>query len=66
MKENNPNIMIAGNLERVLAHTDKTIDFRKDMEAIELVCNYEFEGSTSLRDLHILVIYDYISLQSKN
>ena len=52
--------MIAGNLERVLSHTDKTVDFRKDMEAIELVCNYEFDGSSSLKDLHILVIYKYI------
>ena len=48
--------MNADNLEKVLTHTDKTVEFRKEMESIELVCNYEFNGSSSLKDLHILVI----------
>ena len=47
--------MNADNLEKVLTHTDKTVEFRKEMESIELVCNYEFNGSSSLKDLHILV-----------
>ena len=49
------NDMNADNLEKVLSHTDKTVEFRKEMESIELVCNYEFNGSSSLKDLHILV-----------
>ena len=44
-----------GNLEKVLCSINKTVEFRQDMENIELVCNVEFNGSTSLKDIHILV-----------
>ena len=35
--------------------TNKTVEYNKDMLAIELVTEVEFRGSTSLKDLHILV-----------
>ena len=35
--------------------TNKTVDYKKDMQAIELVTEVEFRGSSSLKDLHILV-----------
>ena len=35
--------------------TNKTVEYKKDMLAIELVTEVEFRGSTSLKDLHILV-----------
>ena len=49
-------------MEKVLGFTNKTVEFRKDMETIELLCNVEFNGSTSLKDIHILVDFSFFSL----
>ena len=46
---------VLGSLEKVLDATNKTVEYKKDMLAIELVTEVEFRGSTSLKDLHILV-----------
>ena len=48
---------ILDNLERVLESTNRTVNYRKEMENIELVTEVEFKGSRSLKDLHILVIW---------
>ena len=46
---------VSVNLEKVLSYNNKTVKFKEDLEAIELVCNTEFNGAKSLRDIHILV-----------
>ena len=46
---------VSVNLEKVLSYNNKTVQFKEDLEAIELVCNTEFNGAKSLRDIHILV-----------
>ena len=44
------------NLEIYLNETNKSVEHKKKMEDVELVCQVEFKGSTILKDLHILVI----------
>ena len=34
---------------------DKSVEAKKNLRDIELVCETEMQGSTTLRDLHILV-----------
>lgn len=38
-----------------LNDANKTLDHKKKMEDIELVCKVEFTGSMVLKDIHILV-----------
>ena len=33
---------VSVNLEKVLSYNNKTVKFKEDLEAIELVCNTEF------------------------
>ena len=54
------------NLEKFLNATNKTVDFKKEMEGIEVVCEIEFQGSKSLKDLHILVILNGIEHTNLN
>ena len=44
------------NLEKYLKEVNKTIEFKKKMEEIELVCHVEMNGSSTLKDLHVLVL----------
>ena len=44
-----------GHLEEYLADANKTVEYKKKMEDIELVCEVEFSGSKLLKDIHILV-----------
>ena len=34
---------------------DKSVEFQKNLRDMELVCEMEMMGSTTLKDLHILV-----------
>ena len=45
-----------GHLEVYLMDVDKSVESRKNLRDIETVCETELQGSTLLRDLHILVI----------
>ena len=46
---------ISGHLETHLFDVDNSVETRKDLRDIELVCKTEMQGNTLLRDLHILV-----------
>lgn len=43
-----------GHLEEYLADANKTIEYKKKIQDIELVCEVEFGGSKVLKDIHIL------------
>ena len=51
----NPQFLYLGHLEIFLMDVHMSIESKKDLQNIELVCQTELQGSTTLRDLHILV-----------
>ena len=48
--------IISGHLELYLMDVDPSDETRTKLRNIELVCDTDLEGSTLLRDLHILVV----------
>ena len=46
---------LLGHLEKYLLAMDTSIDTRKSLRDMKLVCDVEMQGSTTLRDLHLLV-----------
>lgn len=48
-------IVCIGHLEKYLRDVFKTVEFKSELEKIELVCQLEFAGSTQFKDIFILV-----------
>ena len=48
-------ISMLGHLEVYLKDVDRSIESKKDLREIELVCEMEMNGSRTLKDLHLLV-----------
>ena len=46
---------MVGHLELYIKDVNKTIEMKKDMENIELVCATEFKGSKLLKYIHLIV-----------
>ena len=44
-------------MELYLSNIDNSLQFSEQLKNISLVCEVEFNGSTTFRDLHILVKY---------
>ena len=55
---------ISGHLEVFLMDVDKSIEAKQSIQDINLVCEVEFQGSTILRYIHIIV--SEICLIAKN
>ena len=52
-------MLFPGHLELYLRDVDKTVEAKRDMENIELVCDTEFNGSILLKNIHLLVISEF-------
>ena len=44
-----------GHLDVYIRDVDKSVDARRELREIELVCEMDMNGSRTLRDLHLLV-----------
>ena len=42
-------------MELVLTDLNKSVEFQSQLQEISLVCEVEYSGSTTLRDIHIIV-----------
>ena len=54
-------MFVQGHLEIFLMDADRCIETKKNLQDIELVCQVELQGSTILRDIHILVMEIYLT-----
>ena len=55
----------SGHLEIYLMDVDSSVEMRTNLRNIELVCEADLEGSTLLRDLHILVGANFNPMSTK-
>ena len=46
---------LSDNLELYLKDVTMTVEFKSELEKVEMVCELEFGGSTVLKDITILV-----------
>ena len=53
-------------LELYVKDADKSVEARRRLRDIETMCEIELQGSTTLRDLHILVSIDRILVYFAN
>ena len=53
--------LFAGHMEMFCKTVGDSSKFNKKLEDIEIVCEHEFQGSTLLRDLHIMVYFSEIN-----
>ena len=53
-------VFVLGHLELYVKDSDKSVEARRRLREIEAKCELELQGSTTLRDLHILVSIDRI------
>jgi hypothetical protein len=53
-------------LELYVKDADKSVEARRQLRDIETKCEIELQGSTTLRDLHILVSIDRILVYFAN
>ena len=58
-------MFIQGHLEIFLMDADRSIETKKNLQDIELICQVELQGSTILRDIHILVMKIYLTYTLK-
>ena len=58
-------MFIQGHLEIFLMDADRSIETKKNLQDIELICQVEVQGSTILRDIHILVMKIYLTYTLK-
>lgn len=42
-------------MEKYLGEIHQTVEHKKQMQDMDLVCKIEFNGSTTMKDIHILV-----------
>ena len=42
-------------MEKYLAEIHQTVEHKKQMQEFDLVCRLEFNGSTTMKDIHVLV-----------
>ena len=52
-------------MELYLMNLDNSAQFRDDLKNVELVCEVEFNGSTTFRDIHILVDISHVNYISQ-
>ena len=53
-----------GHLDLFLKDVDRSVEAKKKLREIELVCETDLQGATTLRDLHILVCLPGMALSS--
>ena len=53
-----------GHLDLFLKDVDRSVEAKKKLREIELVCETDLQGATTLRDLHILVCLPGLALSS--
>ena len=49
------NYLIIGQLELYVMDADSSVDTRKGIRDMQMVCVTEMQGSSTLKDLHLLV-----------
>ena len=59
-------VLNLGHLELYVKDADKSVEARRQLRDIETKCEIELQGSTTLRDLHILVSIDRILVYFAN